>query len=359
MVGALADWFAVTALFRAPLGLPIPHTAIIPRNKDRIGASVANFLEHNFITAQVISAELARIDFAGVAAQWLAVPENSRVVARQAVRLVPAVLRMFEDDDVGRFLQSRVASLLAGIRIGPFAAEILAVLIAEEHHQHLFDHLIRMAAAALDDNKQLIRQKIHERSPRWMPKTIDERFFNSLMEELQGFFEEMAVPESEWRLRFRQALDELIVKLRSSPEFDAKIAEFIAQTVQHPLFRSWSDDIWRDVKLRLLTDARSEDSHAAARIEQGLCAFGGALVQDHPVRAKLNGWISGFATEVLVARRTDIADLVRRVIQSWDADTVSHKFEMYVGPDLQYIRINGTIVGGLVGLVLHAITLVL
>ena len=359
MVGALADWFAVTALFRAPLGLPIPHTAIIPRNKDRIGASVANFLEHNFITPQVISTELASVDFAGVAAGWLATPVNSRTVARQAVRLVPGVLRMIEDDDVGRFLQTRAARLLAGIRVGPFAAEILSVLVAEQHHQHLFDHLIRMAATALEHNKGLIREKIHERSPRWMPKTIDERFFNSLMVELQDFLEEMAVPDSEWRLRFQDALDELIVNLRSSPEFEARIAGFIARTVQHPLFRSWSENVWRDVKLRLLNDVRAEDSHAVARIEQALCAFGAALMLDQPVRLKLNSWICGFATEVLVARRTDIAALVRRVIQSWDAETVSRKFEMYVGRDLQYIRINGTIVGGLVGLVLHVISLAL
>lgn len=359
MVGALADWFAVTALFRAPLGLPIPHTAIIPRNKDRIGASIANFLEYNFITPQIISAELATIDFAGVAAGWLAAPDNSRAVARQAVRLVPGVLRMIEDDDVGRFLQTRAASLLATIRVGPFAAEILSVLIAEQHHQHLFDHLIRMAATALDDHKGLIRLKIHERSPRWMPKTIDERFFTSLMVELQDFLDQMSVPDSEWRLRFQGALDELIVNLRASPELETKIAGFIAHTVQHPLFRSWSEDVWRDVKLRLLTDVRAEDSHAVARIEQALCAFGGALAHDQPVRAKLNGWIGGFATEVLVARRTDIAALVKRVIQSWDAETVSRKFEMYVGRDLQYIRINGTIVGGLVGLALHVISLAL
>ncbi|MBC7414481.1 MAG: DUF445 domain-containing protein [Herminiimonas sp.] len=359
MVGALADWFAVTALFRAPLGLPIPHTAIIPRNKDRIGASIANFLEHNFMTTEVISVELGAIDFAGVAATWLAVPENSRSVSRQAVRLVPAVLRMFEDDDVGGFLQTRVAKLTASIRVGPFAAEILAVLIAEQHHHDLFDHLIRMVSRALEQHKPLIRLKIHERSPRWMPKTIDERFFNSLMEELQGFLDEMAVPDSDWRRRFQEALDELIGNLRSSPEFEAKIAGFIAQTVEHPLFRSWSESVWRDVKRRLLTDARADDSRAAARIEQGLCAFGAALAQNQAVRGKLNGWISGFATEVVVARRADIADLVRRVIQSWDAETVSRKFEMYVGRDLQYIRINGTLVGGLVGLLLHVISMAL
>lgn len=356
MVGALADWFAVTALFRAPLGLPIPHTAIIPRNKDRIGVSVANFLEHNFLTQQVIAAELRAIDFAGVGAHWLANPDNSRSVAVQAVRMVPAVLRMIEDDDVGRFLQSRLAGMLGTIHLGPFAADIVSILVAEQHHQHLFDHLIQLAARALEQNKPLIRQKIHERSPRWMPKAIDERFFNSLLEELEGFLDEMGQPESDWRLRFQDAVDELVVKLRTSPEFEAKIATFISQSVQHPLFKAYSEEVWRDIKLRVLTDLRNEDSYAVSRLSQALQAFGDALADDRAVRAKLNAWLSDFATEVIVARRTVIADLVRRVIQTWDAQTVSRKFELYVGRDLQYIRINGTIVGGLVGLLLYIVS---
>jgi uncharacterized membrane-anchored protein YjiN (DUF445 family) len=359
MVGALADWFAVTALFRAPMGLPIPHTAIIPRNKDRIGGSVANFLEHNFLTREVIAAELDAIDFAGVAAQWLATPANSRAVSVQIVRLVPAVLRMIEDDDVGRFLQTRAAGMLAGIRFGPFAADMISILIAEQHHQQFFDHLIGLAATTLDENRPLIRQKIHERSPRWIPKSVDERFFNNFVEEIDTFLEEMRQPDSAGRVRFRAAIDELIDKLRSSPEFEAKIADFIARSVQHPLFRSYGEEVWRDIKLRLLTDVRAEDSHALARIDQGLQALGHALEEDTAVRVKLNAWLSGFATEVLVARRTLIADLVRRVIQTWDAETVSRKFELYVGRDLQYIRINGTIVGGLVGLVLYVVSLAL
>ena len=359
MVGALADWFAVTALFRAPLGLPIPHTAIIPRNKDRIGASVANFLEHNFLTKEVIAAELGAIDFAGVAANWLAAPQHSRAVATQMVGLIPAVLRMIEDDEVGRFLQSRAAGMLGTLRFGPFAADIISILIAEQHHAQLFDHLIRMVAAALENHKPLIRQKIHERSPRWIPKSVDERFFNGLLQELEEFLAQMSAADSDWRLRFQATLDELVLNLRTSPEFEAKIAAFISGTVQHPLFKAYSEDVWRDIKQRVLNDVASADSHAVARLERGLQAFGAALAEDQAVRARLNGWLSGFATEVIVARRILIADLVRRVIQTWDAKTVSRKFELYVGRDLQYIRINGTIVGGLVGLLLYMVSLLL
>ncbi len=359
MVGALADWFAVTALFRAPLGLPIPHTAIIPRNKDRIGASIADFLEHNFLTPEVIAAELGPIDFTGIAAQWLAHPANSRAVALQLVRVAPAALRMIEDDDVGRFLQERLSGMLAGLHFGPLAADIVDILVAEKQDQHLFDRLIVMVSAALDQHKPLIRQKIHERSPRWVPKSIDERFFNSFLAELEEFLVQMQAPDSEWRQRFRQAIDEFTHNLRTSPEFEARIGAYLGQVVGHPIFRSYGEQIWRDLRQRLLDDLASEDSRAVARLDRGLQALGGALADDPAVRRKLNAWMANFATEVVVGRRRLIADLVRRVIQSWDAETVSRKFELYVGRDLQYIRINGTLVGGLVGLLLYTVSLAL
>ena len=169
----------------------------------------------------------------------------------------------------------------------------------------------------------------------------------------------MGESDSDWRLRFQAALEELVQRLRTDPEFEAKIGTFIAGTVQHPLFKAYSEEVWRDIKQRVLHDVASTDSHAVARLAQGLQTFGTALADDQAVRTRLNGWLSGFATDVVVARRVLIADLVRRVIQTWDAKTVSRKFELYVGRDLQYIRINGTIVGGLVGLLLHVVSLAL
>jgi uncharacterized membrane-anchored protein YjiN (DUF445 family) len=359
MIGALADWFAVSALFRHPFGLPIPHTAIIPRNKDRIGASVANFLEHNFITHEVISAELRPIDFTGVAAQWLQQPDNSRKVSRQLVASIPALLRMIDDEDVGRFMQGRVASALNKMRFAPVLGELLSILVADGRHQQLFDHILKLVANGLEQNRTYIRQKIHEKSPRWIPKSIDERFFIRLLEEVHNVLEEMNSEDSEWRLRFQQALEDWVIRLRDAPEVEAKIAAFVNDTLAHPLFREYTDQIWQDVRQRLLRDAEAEDSKSAALIDQGLHALGDALMQDQAVRSKLNGWIAEFATQAIVAQRHTIADLVRRVIQQWDAETVSHKFELYVGKDLQYIRINGTLVGGAVGLLLHLVSLAL
>lgn len=359
MVGALADWFAVTALFRSPLGLPIPHTAIIPRNKDRIGDSLSNFLEHNFITQEIIRDELRAIDFAGAAASWLAKPENSRAISRQIVRSIPVLLRVVEDDDVRQFMHNRLSSALKHAKFAPAIAEMLKVLVASNHHQALFNHMINMAANALDHNKPYIRWKIHENSPRWMPKAIDEKFYERLLDAVQSTLDEMRDEDSEWRLRFHRMANEFIENLRTSPDYEAKIETVMGEVLGHPLVRNYTLEVWHDIKSRLIADAASPDSQLAAKLEHTLSAFSDDLLRDARVQRKLNQWIRIFATEAVVSRREVIADLVSRVIRKWDAETMSRKLELHVGKDLQYIRINGTLVGGLVGLVLHAVSLLL
>jgi len=359
MIGALADWFAVSALFRRPFGLPIPHTAIIPRNKDRIGASVAGFLEHNFMTHEVISVELQSIDFAGVATNWLAQAPNSQAVARQVASAVPVILQMVEDEDVSRFLQGRIRSGMQQIKFAPLLAEIMTVLVADGRHQALFDRTLLIVAQGLEQNRDLIREKIHEKSPRWIPKALDERFFVRLLDELHTVLEEMKAPDSEWRTRFQDFLEQWIIKLRSSPEVEEKLAALLRDMFAHPLFVDYSEQVWRDVRQRMLDDIAAPDSKAVAVLEQALHAFSTSLAQDTIVRSKLNTWIASFATQTIVAQRHLIADLIRRVIQQWDAETVSRKFELYVGKDLQYIRINGTVVGGMVGVLLYAFSLML
>jgi uncharacterized membrane-anchored protein YjiN (DUF445 family) len=359
MVGALADWFAVTALFRHPLGLPIPHTAIVPANKDRIGSSVADFLEQNFLTRDVLAEELRHIDFAGAAAQWLSEPGNSRDVALQIAQGVPTMVRMVEDHDVGNFLQATLASGLKNVRFAPLLAEVFDVLIADRRHQLLFDHLIGMAANALERNQDTIRQKIHEASPRWMPRIIDEKLFEKIMTESHAILDEMRQEGSEWRERFHRSVEEFIDRLRNSPEYEARIVSVVDQTLQHPLFKSYTHTVWTNVRDRLLADADKPDSRIAAQLERALAGVGAALQRDPAVQDKLNGWIRQFAAHAISSRRHLIASLVKRVIQKWDAETVSRKFESYVGRDLQYIRINGTLVGGLVGLLLHLVSMVL
>jgi uncharacterized membrane-anchored protein YjiN (DUF445 family) len=216
-----------------------------------------------------------------------------------------------------------------------------------------------MAADALDRNQDYIRQKIHEASPRWMPRIVDEKLFEKIMIESQAILDEMRQEDSEWRARFHRSVEEFAGKLRSSPEYEARIGRVVDQTLQHPLFKSYTHTVWTNVRDRLLADAEKPDSRIAAQAERALAGVGAALQRDPAVRDKLNDWIRQFAADAISSRRHLIAALVRRVIQKWDAETVSRKFESYVGRDLQYIRINGTLVGGLVGLLLHLVSMAL
>ena len=359
MVGAIADWFAVTALFRHPLGIPIPHTAIIPSNKERIGDNLANFLEHNFMSYEVVHGELARIDFAGSAAAWLDQPHNAHAVAAQLTSAVPALVRMVDDQDAAVFLRDALAGALKEVRLAPLLSQLLALLAAGRQHHVLLEKLLGIIAAALEQHLPDIRQKVHEHSPRWMPKAFDDKFYERLMAGVQALLAEVNDEDSEWRTRFQKATYELISRLAESPEYEAKLRALLDSSLGHPLFRGYVGQVWGDLRQRLLADTEAPDSAIAAHLELALHAFSAALGRNAAVQDKLNRWLRTFAAETIVAKRELIVGLVRRVIRNWDAETLSRKFELHVGRDLQYIRINGTLVGGLVGLALYALGLLL
>lgn len=357
MVGAIADWFAVTALFRHPLGLRIPHTAIIPANQERIGENLGSFLEHNFMNYEVVHGELERIDFAGTAAQWLGRPVNARALAAQVTSAVPALLRMTADKDAAGVLRDALAGALHDVRLAPLLSKLLSVLAAGRQHHVLLEKLLALVSDALERHRPYIRQKVHENSPRWLPKTIDDKFCERLMAGVQTTLADIEAEDSEWRVRFQAATEELIERLATSEEYEQQLRALLDSSLGHPLFRSYAAQVWDDVRARLLADTGGADSRITAHLEQAVLALAAALERNAAVQDKLNGWIRSFAAETIVARRALIVDLVRRVIRSWDTATLTRKLELHVGRDLQYIRINGTLVGGVVGLLLHTISL--
>ncbi len=356
MIGALADWFAVTALFRHPFGLKIPHTAIIPSNKERIGENLGNFLEQNFMSVEVVRAELERFDFAGAAAAWLTQPDNARTISVQLTRALPTVLQMVDDKEAARFMRDALSGSLEGVRLAPLLSRLLSVLVAGGQHTVLLERLLSYIAGALDEHRPYIRQKVHEHSPRWIPKVIDEKFYERLMEGVHDTLDDIRSEDGQWRSRFQEATDELIDKLATSEEYERKLQELLKNSLGHPLFRRYVHHVWIDVRARLEGDARSDDSRIAAHLEQALGALGRALERSPAVQLRINEALRSFGAHAIVSRRDVIVSLVRRVIRSWDAETISRKVELHVGRDLQYIRINGTVVGGVVGLLLHMVS---
>jgi uncharacterized membrane-anchored protein YjiN (DUF445 family) len=221
----------------------------------------------------------------------------------------------------------------------------------------LLEKLLALVSDALERHRPYIRQKVHEHSPRWLPRAIDEKFYERLMAGVQHILADIDSEDSEWRARFQSATDALIERLATSDEYEQKLRALLDHSLGHPLFRSYASQVWDDVRARLLADTSGPDSRIGAHLEQAILALADGLGRNRAVQDKLNSWMRSFVADTIVTRRALIVDLVRRVIDSWDTDTLTRKLELHIGRDLQYIRINGTLVGGVVGLVLHTVGL--
>lgn len=304
LVGGLADWFAVTALFRHPLGVPVPHTAIIPSNKDRLADGVAAFLQQNFLTRDVLAADMARLDFVGMAIEWLG--EAGR----------------------RRWLAERIAAVVSDhLSVGPLLADWLRLWVDQQKHNAWFDRAVLWAQQLLDQHHADIYQRVSEKSPRWMPRRINDEFYRRLMDGVTELLDEMLAPDSSARGAFDAAVREQIAKLATGE---------------------------RDAAIRQQVESGAEEGVLAGRIANELEALVARLASDPALRASMNRWLQRQAVVLLVRRRIHILGLVRRVILDWNADTVTARIEGQVGRDLQFIRVNGTLVGGLVGLAIHA-----
>lgn len=355
LVGGLADWFAVTALFRHPLGLPIPHTAIVPRNQARIGATLGRFVANNFLKPDEVVAKLRQIDIPQIVAAWLAVPDNRDKAAARVTAAVPGLINALDDDDVGRFLQSNLAARLKDVGVTPILGQALDLLTAEGHHHRLLDELLERAHALVHDNRELIEKRVGEQIPRWLPKAVDRRIYQKVLAALDNTLAEIRQPEGPWRSQFDAATSRFIADLRDDPEMRARGDAMLHRILGNPTLRQYFRDIAAALKSRLAGDAEAPDSAFKAQVDKALRVYGETLVKDPGIRQTLGHWIEQAILASVVARREQIGDWIASVVQKWDSRTIVDKLETQVGRDLQFIRINGTVVGGLIGLVLHAI----
>ena len=358
MVGGLADWFAVTALFRHPLGLPIPHTAIIPRNKDRIAGTLAQFLRDNFLTPSVVARRMQRLDVAGAAGRWLANPPqaNGRI-GSGASRLFADLLESLDRERLGGMVKSAIATRLRAIEFAPLAGQALSAAIANDRHLPLLDGMIRWAAKILDANEHLIREMVHARAGGIMRWTgLDETLANKIIEGLGKLLAEMAEdPDHPLRAKAEEGLERLAEDLQHKPELRERVEAFKMEMLENQAFQRWIDGLWEASRTALLRAARDPERVMAGRLGDALRQFGETLQADR----RLADTINRFARRTAVGAASDYGDgivrLVSDTIRGWDAQTVTGRLENAVGRDLQYIRVNGTLVGGLVGVTIHAV----
>jgi uncharacterized membrane-anchored protein YjiN (DUF445 family) len=356
-IGALADWFAVTALFRHPLGLPIPHTAIIPRNKNDIGVRIGQFVERNFLTPGNVLRKLERYNFTFAGGEWLTDREITEGLSRGICALIPQILDAYENEDAQRFLEHTIQSQLERLDVARIAAELLDALTTDNRHQSLFDRGLQVLQAWLTENRGLVEAKFSEASkytPGFFDKYVVGRFVGGILTLLQEIAEN---PRHEVRIRFDQAIRELIQALRNLPDYfqrgEVLKRDLLALLRRDERYRG----LWVKIKLLILDDLASDHSGLREHIAGALIAVGEALQRDGELQQRLNNWMLQAIQALMLRHGRQIALLIADVVAQWDARQVSDKVELEIGKDLQFIRINGTIIGGTIGVALHAISL--
>jgi uncharacterized membrane-anchored protein YjiN (DUF445 family) len=355
VVGAVADWFAVVALFRHPLGLPIPHTAIVPRNKNRIGAELGKFVEQNFLTPENIVAKLTQLDMVGHAAGWLARREHSQQVAATIREFLPRLLAAFDDAEIERLIAGTVAARIEAIDLAKASGSVLAIVTAGGRHQAVLDQILNRVGQWLDRNRALIKHKIGQQT--WfLPEFVDTILADKLVDGVIDLIGDVAVtPNHELRLSFDIYLQEFIARLRFEPGFQAKAEQLKREILQGIAVDKLVGALWTEIKAGLLADAAAENSVIELHLVEALQRLAVEIGLDPALVDRLN---AGFCTVLeagLLRFRHQVSLLIEEVVRRWDAQDVSDKIELEVGSDLQFIRLNGTFVGGAVGLALHAI----
>src|SRR3954471_23335930 len=358
MVGGLADWFAVTALFRHPLGLPIPHTAIIPRNKDRIGQALANFLKENFLIPAVVARRMRNIDLAGATGRFLQTPagQGTRIRAG-ASRLIADIFESLDDERLGGIVKGAISSRLRKMEVSPLLGHALASAINEDRHVPMLEASIRWMARALEANDQLIRDMVHKKA-NWVLKLagLDAKLADAIIDGLKKLTVEMSTdPGHPVRVKIEEALAQLANDLQTRPETRERVEAIKEQLLVNRSVSLWLDALWQRGREAIIRAARNPDAVLAGKLGEVLKSMGGTLEKDARIRSAINQFARRAVVGMAASYGGSIVKLVSETVRGWDARTVTARLEAAVGRDLQYIRINGTLVGGLVGLVLYTI----
>lgn len=351
MVGGLADWFAVTALFRHPLGLPIPHTAIVPTRKDQVGRSLGNFVQRNFLTREVIAARLRNVHAGESLARWIADPDNARLIARHAARALASGAQVLRDEDVQRFIDGAVERRLHALRVAPLLGRLLALVTTDDRHQEILNEAVRLIARGVAEHRWLIREKIAAESPWWIPEAVDDRIHEKVVGAIQRTLDEVRDdPEHPLRARFDEALRDFIVRLDEDPRVIERAERIKEDLIASDAMRRFSASLWTDAKAALVRYAENPEHYPPGTIERALTSLGDALLADPALIQRVDDAIVDVALYLVTRYQDEVGRIIEQTVQSWDPELTSQRIEVAIGKDLQYIRINGTVVGGLAGL---------
>jgi uncharacterized membrane-anchored protein YjiN (DUF445 family) len=356
LVGGLADWFAVTALFRHPLGLPIPHTAIVPANKDRIGEGLARFLERHFLTRELLVPELRSVRIAERLAAWLSRRENASRIAAEIVKALPYLLRASEDSELKAFLGRALGAQLRGVALAPVLGQLIRALTAAGYHEAVLDRALDYARDFLTRNEEKLLDAVTERRRRWMPRAINREIARAMLSGAGELITDLRNPEGTSRKTLLARIGEAAEEMTDAPEQALTLGRSGVAMLRNPEFQAWVAASWQKLREALLLDLQAPSSRLRRAIAIAIASVGETLAGDAEMRERLDATIEAVMLEALPWRE-EIIRFVAEVVRRWEPRTFSDRIEAAVGADLQYIRMNGTVVGGLVGGGLYLLSL--
>ncbi len=358
MVGGIADWFAVTALFRHPLGVPIPHTALIVERKDQFAATLGQFVQANFLSAGVLTERIRSAHLVPRLAAWLASEANAGRFAGYLADAAVAVAGTLRDEDVQRIITAELTRVVDAVEVAPLAGRVLRVAIAEGHHGELFNTMLSGADGYIGSHYEELRELFETERPRWVPEAVYRRAFDRLYIRLRQRLLAMAAdPNDQARQQFEAWIAGLPARLETDPELRARGERLKRDVLGSAALRDWSSPLWQQAKEGLRAQAADPGSELRRRLTEALAAAGRRLGSDRRLQQGLDRMVESGARALADQFHDELAGLVTGTIERWDAAETSSQLELLLGRDLQYIRINGTVVGAAVGLALHAIVL--
>ena len=358
MVGAFADWFAVTALFKHPLGLPIPHTAIIPKRKDDIGEGLGEFVQSNFLTGEVVAEKLQGVQMSRRLGLWLRERDNASSTVSEIAVVITAVSDVLsEDEDVRVMVDSLVRDRLSRVPVAPIVGRVIDAGMDGDHHHEMYNSVLKGAANFLEDNRATFRRRLTNESPWWVPEPIDDRIFDKIYSAVMTFLREV---DSNPQHHIKKDIDfrsrEFAERLRSDGRLIDEGERLKQELLDHPEFQAWTKDLWSSLQRGFGDATRAADSDVRRRITDAVVTLADRLVEDEALQAKVDAWLESIVVYLAEAGRGEIGALIANTVEGWDPNDTADRIELQVGRDLQFIRINGTIVGGLAGFTIHAIS---
>ncbi|WP_292010897.1 DUF445 domain-containing protein [Chryseobacterium sp.] len=356
MVGALADWFAVTALFRHPLGLPIPHTNLIENSKQKLGDNLGSFVVTNFLSPQNIRPYIQKLKVSNYVGEWLAKEKNQDILIANISDIVLDILNKLEDSSVSNFISKKVSEMASDIKLNAIVGNGIHYILEKNDHQRIITNLSKQIKDYIIENEEMIQERVQKGSYSFVPKFIDNKIADKIASGLSDFFREIEEdPQHEIRTLITKKIYEFSVDLKQDPKWENEFNSIKKDLLNNERLDQYSNDIWISIKKTIIKELKEEHSSLKSYITKNLNEFSQNLKTDEVFQNKIDHWVRLTAYKYILRNTHQFGNLISSTVGNWQGKELSEKLELEVGKDLQFIRVNGTLVGGLVGLIIYTI----